>query len=68
MLTKPCPGPILPTLNWTGEDDVIERANSTQYGLGASIWTRDIAQAEQMASKLQAGAVWINSHAELGAS
>lgn len=62
------PGPVLPILKWTDEDDVIRRANNTRYGLGASVWTQDIAQAERMASQLQAGTVWINSHAEIGAS
>ncbi|KAI1464446.1 aldehyde dehydrogenase [Daldinia caldariorum] len=61
-------GPVIPIIKWTDEEDVIKRANNTRYGLGASVWTQDIAQAERMASKLQAGTVWINSHAELGAS
>ncbi|KAI1405978.1 aldehyde dehydrogenase [Hypoxylon fuscum] len=61
-------GPILPILKWTDEDDVIRRANDTQYGLGASIWTQDMARAERMAGRMQAGTVWINSHVEIGAT
>ncbi|KAI0098142.1 Aldehyde/histidinol dehydrogenase [Nemania sp. FL0031] len=60
-------GPVLPIMKWSNENDVIQRANSTQFGLGASVWTRDMNQAERMAKQLQAGTVWVNSHAEIGA-
>ncbi|KAI0020248.1 aldehyde dehydrogenase [Xylariomycetidae sp. FL0641] len=60
-------GPVLPILKWTDEDDVIRRANDTQFGLGASIWTQDMEQAARMSQKIQAGTVWINSHAEISA-
>ncbi|RYP38032.1 hypothetical protein DL766_001214 [Monosporascus sp. MC13-8B] len=60
-------GPILPILKWTDEDDVIRRANNTKSGPGAPIWTQDMAQAERMSMQLQAGTIWINSHAEIGA-
>ncbi|KAL7934741.1 Aldehyde/histidinol dehydrogenase [Trichoderma chlorosporum] len=58
-------GPILPVLKWDTEADVIKRANSSDDGLGASVWSRDVAQAERMAVHLQAGMVWINHHGEL---
>ncbi|KAI5926319.1 aldehyde dehydrogenase [Camillea tinctor] len=58
-------GPILPVLKWSDEADVIRRANATEAGLGASVWSRDTAQAERIADQLQAGNVWINSHAEM---
>ncbi|KAL7947617.1 Aldehyde/histidinol dehydrogenase [Trichoderma barbatum] len=58
-------GPILPVLKWDMEEDVINRANNSADGLGASVWSRDAAQAERMAVQLQAGMVWINTHAEL---
>ena len=35
-------GPILPLLKWKDEEDVVRRANNTRYGLGASVWGRDI--------------------------
>lgn len=41
-------------------DDVIDRANHTAYGLGASISSADIARAEALAARLEAGTVWIN--------
>ena len=58
-------GPILPVLKWDTEEDVIRRANNSADGLGASVWSRDSVQAERMAAQLQAGMVWINTHAEL---
>ncbi|KAI1299914.1 aldehyde dehydrogenase [Xylaria venustula] len=60
-------GPVLPFLKWKDESDVIERANNTQYGLGASVWTQDMERAERISTQIQAGTVWINSHAEIGA-
>lgn len=58
-------GPIVPLLQWTDEADVIRRANNTEYGLGASVWTQDLEQANRVAKKLQAGSVWVNTHLEL---
>ncbi|CRG83674.1 hypothetical protein PISL3812_01029 [Talaromyces islandicus] len=55
-------GPIVPLLKWSDEDDVIERANSTKHGLGASVWSKDLDRGERMARQLSAGSVWINSH------
>ncbi|KAI1120061.1 aldehyde dehydrogenase [Nemania abortiva] len=57
-------GPVLPLLKWSDESDVIYRANNTESGLGASVWTRDDAQAIRIANQLEAGNVWINTHAE----
>ncbi len=59
-------GPILPLLKWSDETDVINRANSTEYGLGASVWSKDAGQAERIARQLEAGTVWINTHMEIG--
>ncbi|KAJ8127560.1 hypothetical protein O1611_g6075 [Lasiodiplodia mahajangana] len=56
-------GPILPIMKWADEHDVIRRANSTELGLGASVWTRDSTQADRIASQLQAGNIWVNCHA-----
>ncbi|MCJ1368759.1 hypothetical protein MMC16_007905 [Acarospora aff. strigata] len=55
-------GPILPVLKWNDEVDVIERANDTKMGLGASVWSADFERANRMAKQLEAGSVWVNSH------
>ncbi|KAI1817449.1 aldehyde dehydrogenase [Poronia punctata] len=57
--------PILPVMKWSDESDVIRRANGTELGLGASVWTRDAEQGERISNQLQAGNVWVNCHAEL---
>lgn len=53
-------GPVLPLLKFRDIEDVIRRANDTSYGLAASVWGRDLAQTEAIASRLEAGTVWIN--------
>ncbi|KAH7635895.1 aldehyde dehydrogenase domain-containing protein [Sordaria sp. MPI-SDFR-AT-0083] len=53
-------GPILPVLSWSDEDDVISRSNLANAGLGASVYSSDLAQAERIARRLDAGSVWIN--------
>lgn len=53
-------GPVLPLLKFRDTDDVIRRANDTEYGLGASVWSRDLDRAEEVAARLEAGTVWIN--------
>ncbi|MFL8988599.1 aldehyde dehydrogenase family protein [Pseudomonas sp. QLc11A] len=53
-------GPILPLLKYRTVDEAIERANASEYGLGGSVWGKDLAQAEAVAQRLQTGKVWIN--------
>ncbi|KAJ5812196.1 aldehyde dehydrogenase [Penicillium riverlandense] len=55
-------GPILPIMPWSSEDEVIIRANDTNMGLAASVWSRDLEQAERLARQIDAGTVWINKH------
>ncbi|EKV06654.1 Aldehyde dehydrogenase, putative [Penicillium digitatum] len=54
--------PILPVLKWSDEDDVLERANASETGLGSSVWTNDLERATRIANQLQCGIVWVNSH------
>jgi acyl-CoA reductase-like NAD-dependent aldehyde dehydrogenase len=54
-------GPILPLQPWSDIEEVIERANSMNTGLGASVWSKDVAKGEEIASRLQAGNVFVNS-------
>ncbi|KAJ3521942.1 hypothetical protein NM208_g13072 [Fusarium decemcellulare] len=58
-------GPILPIMSWKTEDEVIERANDTLLGLGASVWSNDIKKAERVARQLDAGTVWVNNHFDI---
>lgn len=53
-------GPILPVLRWSDEQDVINRANDTRYGLGATVWGQNEAAVQRIGSKLEAGTVWLN--------
>lgn len=53
-------GPVLPLLKWTDDNDVVKRANETQYGLAASVWGKDLERAEKIANQIEAGTVWIN--------
>jgi acyl-CoA reductase-like NAD-dependent aldehyde dehydrogenase len=56
-------GPALPVLSYTDLGDAIERANSGVYGLGGSVWTSDPERGSEVASLLDCGSVWINTHA-----
>lgn len=58
-------GPILPILSWENEDEVVERANNTDLGLGASVWSRDLEQAERIARQLESGTAWVNTHFDM---
>jgi aldehyde dehydrogenase (NAD+)/betaine-aldehyde dehydrogenase len=53
-------GPVLCVLAYDGVDDLAERANATEYGLAAAIWTRDLATAHRTAAAVRAGAVFVN--------
>ncbi|KAF2993662.1 hypothetical protein E8E13_000370 [Curvularia kusanoi] len=57
-------GPIVPLFSWETEEEVVTRANDSPYGLGASVWGRDLVQANRIARQLQAGSVWVNAHFE----
>lgn len=54
-------GPIVPTQPWDDEEEVIKRANASKAGLGACVWGKDIARAESIGKRLEAGSVFINS-------
>ncbi len=55
-------GPVVSVLPFKGVDEVVERANRTQYGLAAAIWTKDINKAHLYAKKVKAGTVWVNCY------
>ena len=58
-------GPVLPILRYSNVDEAIARANSTEYGLGATIWSSNLARAYEVALKIDSGTVWINKHLDL---
>lgn len=55
-------GPVLPIVRVRDEEEAIRLANSTAFGLSASVWTRDRTRAQRVAARLEAGSVWINDH------
>ncbi|HEY0315956.1 MAG TPA: aldehyde dehydrogenase family protein [Sphingomonas sp.] len=55
-------GPVLATLPFDDEAEVIRRANATPFGLGAGVWTRDVGRAHRMGRALRAGSVWVNCY------
>ncbi|MGJ8720273.1 MAG: aldehyde dehydrogenase family protein [Salinibacterium amurskyense] len=58
-------GPALPIIRYSDLEAVIVEANALEVGLGASVWSADRAKAQQIAARLEAGTVWINSHGGL---
>ena len=60
-------GPVLTVLTFEDLDELVEKANSTIYGLAAGIWTRDIGKAHTLARRIQAGTIWINAYGSLSA-
>jgi aldehyde dehydrogenase (NAD+) len=55
-------GPVLSIIKFKDLDDVISKANKSIYGLAAAVWTRDMAKAHQVAKRVSAGVVWINTY------
>ncbi|MEZ5315826.1 MAG: aldehyde dehydrogenase family protein [Vicinamibacterales bacterium] len=55
-------GPVLAVIDFDDVEEAIARANDTIYGLAAGVWTRDIRKAHTVASRLQAGTVWVNTY------
>ncbi|MBN1240740.1 MAG: aldehyde dehydrogenase [Gammaproteobacteria bacterium] len=55
-------GPVLAVIPFDTDDEAVEIANGTQYGLAAGVWTSDVARCLTMAQRLEAGTVWINTY------
>ncbi|MFN2521501.1 MAG: aldehyde dehydrogenase family protein, partial [Candidatus Limnocylindria bacterium] len=61
MATEEVFGPALPIFIVKDLDEAIEKANGSVYGLGSSIWTRDLAKARRAAEHIEAGYTWVNA-------
>ena len=55
-------GPVLSVLDFETEDEVIARANASEFGLAAGVFTRDLARAHRVVARLEAGTCWINAY------
>jgi aminomuconate-semialdehyde/2-hydroxymuconate-6-semialdehyde dehydrogenase len=53
-------GPVVTILPFDTEEEALELANGTEYGLSATVWTTDLGRAHRVASRLQAGTIWVN--------
>lgn len=62
VVTEEAFGPVLPLLKFSDIDDVVARANDSEYGLAGAVWSADVAQATAIAHRLDTGTVWINQN------
>jgi acyl-CoA reductase-like NAD-dependent aldehyde dehydrogenase len=58
-------GPILPMLKFSQIDDVIDRANASEYGLAGAVWSADTDKAVDIARRMETGTVWVNQNLNL---
>ena len=58
-------GPILPMMKYEDLDEVIGRANDSEYGLAGAVWSADVTKAAEVASKMDTGTVWINQNLQM---
>jgi acyl-CoA reductase-like NAD-dependent aldehyde dehydrogenase len=58
-------GPALPVISYRDVDDAVERANATMFGLSGSVWSSDADRASDVASRLECGTAWVNTHLAL---
>lgn len=59
------PGPIVPVQPWSDEEELLHRVNDINTGLASSVWSKDVAKAKEIGSKIDAGSVYINSWSRL---
>jgi len=59
-------GPVLSVISYSDPDEAIAMANDTEFGLTAALWTQDVSRAHRVASRIEAGTVWVNQSERLG--
>jgi acyl-CoA reductase-like NAD-dependent aldehyde dehydrogenase len=59
-------GPVLPVLRFSDIDNVIARANDSDFGLGGSVWSSNQDRAFKVAARINSGTVWVNKHLDIG--
>ncbi len=65
LITDEIFGPILTVQSFDTDAEALERANASRFGLAASVWSADLARAQRVARRIEAGTVWINMHGAL---
>ncbi len=58
-------GPVFPVLAYDSLDDVIDRANDSEFGLGGTIWTSNPDRGIEVAKRIQSGTIWVNKHLDM---
>ena len=58
-------GPVMPLMKFSSDEEVIERANNSDYGLAGAVWTKDTDRGVRIAEQLETGTVWINEYLHL---
>lgn len=58
-------GPVMPLMKFSSEDEVIQRANNSEYGLAGAVWTADPDKGVEIAEQLETGTVWVNEYLHL---
>jgi betaine-aldehyde dehydrogenase len=60
-------GPVVSVMEFEDEDEAIEMANDTKFGLAAAVWTNDVKRAFRVSRRIRAGTVWVNAYGRTSA-